>query len=264
MPWTKITRAQYQRNRLRYASDLTDREWALIVRQMPPRQRLGRPRKVDLRESCRQFSTFCPPVASGGLCRRSFRRTPRFKAIFTRGATLVDGRGSSKSWSGELGASWAASRSQRRRSSIAKQFRRQRPVVRAALTRAKASMGASATSLPIPTACCWPYTFIPPTCRMSMVPSLCWRACTTAFPSCGMSLPTGFIAANSSSMHSPAPGRSRSSSDRQASKGSNSCRGDGLSSARSLGSADAGASPKTSKAPPQPRRLGFSPLISGS
>jgi transposase len=50
MPWTKITRLEYQRNALRYASDLTDSEWALIARQMPPRRRLGRPRQVDLRE----------------------------------------------------------------------------------------------------------------------------------------------------------------------------------------------------------------------
>lgn len=50
MPWTKATRIKYQRNGLRYASDLTDEEWALIARQMPPRNRLGRPRKVDLRE----------------------------------------------------------------------------------------------------------------------------------------------------------------------------------------------------------------------
>ncbi|ACE99624.1 transposase [Rhodopseudomonas sp. AAP120] len=49
MPWTKITRAQYRRDGLRYASDLTDAEWALIARRMPPRQRLGRPRRVDLR-----------------------------------------------------------------------------------------------------------------------------------------------------------------------------------------------------------------------
>lgn len=49
MPWTKITRAQYRRDGLRYASDMTDEEWALIVRQLPPRQRLGRPRKVCLR-----------------------------------------------------------------------------------------------------------------------------------------------------------------------------------------------------------------------
>jgi putative transposase len=50
MPWTKITRVEYQRNGLRYASDLTDAEWALIARKMPPRRRLGRPREVDLRE----------------------------------------------------------------------------------------------------------------------------------------------------------------------------------------------------------------------
>ncbi|SDI21009.1 putative transposase, partial [Bradyrhizobium sp. Rc2d] len=50
MPWTKAARIQYQRSGLRYASDLTDAEWALIARKMPPRRRLGRPREVDLRE----------------------------------------------------------------------------------------------------------------------------------------------------------------------------------------------------------------------
>jgi transposase len=50
MPWTKTTRVKYLRPGLRYASDLTDAEWALIARNMPPRQRRGRPRKVDLRE----------------------------------------------------------------------------------------------------------------------------------------------------------------------------------------------------------------------
>jgi transposase len=50
MPWTEITRVEYQRNGLRYASDLTDGEWALICRRMPHRHRRGRPREVDLRE----------------------------------------------------------------------------------------------------------------------------------------------------------------------------------------------------------------------
>jgi transposase len=50
MPWTEITRAEYQRSGLRYASDMTDAEWALIVRRLPRRRRLGRPREVDLRE----------------------------------------------------------------------------------------------------------------------------------------------------------------------------------------------------------------------
>jgi putative transposase len=49
MPWTKTTRKQYRRNGLRYASDLTDREWLLIARLLPKRKRMGRPREVDLR-----------------------------------------------------------------------------------------------------------------------------------------------------------------------------------------------------------------------
>ena len=50
MPWTEITRAEYQRSGLRYASDMTDGEWALIARRLPRRRRLGRPREVDLRK----------------------------------------------------------------------------------------------------------------------------------------------------------------------------------------------------------------------
>ena len=49
MPWTKTTRKQYRRNGLRYASDLTDREWQLIARLLPKPRRVGRPREVDLR-----------------------------------------------------------------------------------------------------------------------------------------------------------------------------------------------------------------------
>ena len=49
MPWTKTTRKQYRRNGLRYASDVTDREWQLIVRLLPKPRRVGRPREVDLR-----------------------------------------------------------------------------------------------------------------------------------------------------------------------------------------------------------------------
>jgi putative transposase len=49
MPWTKTTRKQYRRDGLRYASDLTDAEWKLIVRLLPKPRRVGRPREVDLR-----------------------------------------------------------------------------------------------------------------------------------------------------------------------------------------------------------------------
>lgn len=50
MPWTETTRAQYRRDGLRYSSDLTDDEWALIAPFMPAPNRIGRPRTTDLRE----------------------------------------------------------------------------------------------------------------------------------------------------------------------------------------------------------------------
>lgn len=50
MAWTEITRPHYERRCLRYASDMADEEWALIAPLMPCANRLGRPRKTDLRE----------------------------------------------------------------------------------------------------------------------------------------------------------------------------------------------------------------------
>ena len=49
MPWTEITRGKYRREGLRYASDMTDAEWALIEPFMPKVNRIGRPREADLR-----------------------------------------------------------------------------------------------------------------------------------------------------------------------------------------------------------------------
>ncbi len=49
MPWTEITRPQYQRVNQRYASDTTDAEWVLLEPFMPKPSTLGRPRTTDLR-----------------------------------------------------------------------------------------------------------------------------------------------------------------------------------------------------------------------
>jgi transposase len=49
MPWTEATRRQYRRDGLRYASNLTDAEWALIQPFMPAARRIGRPRLTCLR-----------------------------------------------------------------------------------------------------------------------------------------------------------------------------------------------------------------------
>lgn len=47
--WTIEHRQRYERKDLRYPSDLTDAEWALIEPLIPPAKRGGRPREVDLR-----------------------------------------------------------------------------------------------------------------------------------------------------------------------------------------------------------------------
>src|SRR2546430_3134770 len=47
--WTETTREQYRREGLRYASDMTDAEWAFIEPHMPAPKALGRPRIVPLR-----------------------------------------------------------------------------------------------------------------------------------------------------------------------------------------------------------------------
>jgi transposase len=49
MAWTETTRGHYRREGLRYASDLTDSEWALIEPFPPAPAKVGRPRKTDLR-----------------------------------------------------------------------------------------------------------------------------------------------------------------------------------------------------------------------
>jgi len=49
MAWTEITRRQYVREGLRYASDMTAEEWALIEPFLPEPGAIGRPRTVDLR-----------------------------------------------------------------------------------------------------------------------------------------------------------------------------------------------------------------------
>jgi len=47
--WTKITQKQYRREGLRYASDVTDEEFALIERFLPAANTRGRPRTTEIR-----------------------------------------------------------------------------------------------------------------------------------------------------------------------------------------------------------------------
>jgi transposase len=48
--WTPEHRRVHARKGLRYPSDLTDAEWALVEPLLPPARRGGRPREVNMRE----------------------------------------------------------------------------------------------------------------------------------------------------------------------------------------------------------------------
>ena len=48
--WTNENRARYDRSGLRYPSDLTEAEWALVGPLIPPAKRGGNKRTVDVRE----------------------------------------------------------------------------------------------------------------------------------------------------------------------------------------------------------------------
>jgi transposase len=48
--WTTENRRRYDRDELRYPSDLTDEEWAQVEHLIPPAKRGGRRREVDVRE----------------------------------------------------------------------------------------------------------------------------------------------------------------------------------------------------------------------
>ena len=50
MAWTETTRPQYVRGGMRYVSDCTDAEWAIVEPFMPPPSRVGRPRTTLLRD----------------------------------------------------------------------------------------------------------------------------------------------------------------------------------------------------------------------
>ena len=48
--WTNENRGRYDRSKLRYPSDLTDDEWALVAPLIPPAKRGGNKRTADMRE----------------------------------------------------------------------------------------------------------------------------------------------------------------------------------------------------------------------
>jgi len=78
MAWTETTRPHYERRCPRYASDLTDEEWALIEPLIPSPNRIGRPRKTDLREV---VNALLYMASSGGAWRLLPKDFPPFSTV---------------------------------------------------------------------------------------------------------------------------------------------------------------------------------------
>ena len=57
--WTAENRPRYNRDKLRYPSDLTDQEWAYVEPLIPPAKRGGGKRRVDLCQLRLKISHFC-------------------------------------------------------------------------------------------------------------------------------------------------------------------------------------------------------------
>jgi transposase len=71
--WSETGREQYRREDLRYASDMTDAEWALIPRHLPGEKALGRPRIVPLRGVVDALLYLLRTPVHGVCCRAIFR-----------------------------------------------------------------------------------------------------------------------------------------------------------------------------------------------
>ncbi len=74
--WTKENRVRYNRDKLRYPSDLIDAEWSLIEPLIPPAKGGGNKRRVNLREIVNGIMY----VLSTGCQWRAFRKTCRRRA----------------------------------------------------------------------------------------------------------------------------------------------------------------------------------------
>lgn len=77
--WKPEHRLAADRSGLRYPSDLTDGEWAIVEPMIPPSRHNGRKRSVNVREVLN--GTSCGPAANGRRCRRTCRQRARCTTI---------------------------------------------------------------------------------------------------------------------------------------------------------------------------------------
>lgn len=258
MCWTEITREQYRRDGLRYASDMTDAEWKLIEPLMPARSRLGRPREISLRvimnailyigaSGCqwRALPKDFPPCSTvqyyfykwrgsglwrminDALVRRMRERQGRKP---TPSAGIIDSQSVKTTESGGPSGFDMAKRIKGRKRHI--------------VTDTEGS--------------CWLCRCMPPTFKTIMVQSRCCGSSAACSPTCATSSPTVSTVAQSCSMQSliSANGRLKLSPVRRAWERLKPSPDAGSSSVRLPGSVAIDDWPKTSRRPSPARKPG--------
>jgi len=75
--WTNENRGRYDRSKLRYPGDLTDKECSVIERLIPPAKRGGNKRTVVVREVVNGLMYILSTGCQWRLCRRIRRRVAR-------------------------------------------------------------------------------------------------------------------------------------------------------------------------------------------
>ncbi len=83
--WTTENRGRYDRRKLRYPSDLTDEEWALVSPLIPPAKRGGNKRTVDMRSVVNGLMNILSTGCQWGPSPRTSRRATRYTTILTDG-----------------------------------------------------------------------------------------------------------------------------------------------------------------------------------